>query len=52
MLSDEKKLIILLNRITFSDNDKIEIRTILENNRINRFEFYKYAFYYVATSER
>lgn len=45
-LSQEKRLIILLSRISFSNSVLKEVETILKDKNFNWFEFYQYAFYH------
>ena len=46
VLENEKKLIILLSRLTFSDDIVKEIDLILQDKNFNWFEFYQYALYH------
>lgn len=45
-LKNEKKLIVLLSRLTFSNNVLKEISFILQDEDFNWFEFYQYALYH------
>lgn len=45
-LESEKRLIILLSRLTFSEEIVNEVSTILQDKHFNWFEFYKYALYH------
>lgn len=45
-LEKEKRLIILLSRVTFSENIVSEIGMILKEKNFNWFEFYQYALYH------
>lgn len=45
-LHNEKKLIVLLSRTTFSEDIINEINEILQDNYFNWFEFYQYALYH------
>ena len=42
----ERELLIRLSRITFNQNEENDIKDILTNNRINWFQFFKYALYH------
>lgn len=49
-LEKEKKLVIYLSRLTFSDEIVAEARGILEDKNMNWFEFYKFTMYHKVMS--
>ncbi|OMF59913.1 nucleotidyltransferase family protein [Paenibacillus sp. FSL R5-0766] len=46
----EQELLILTSRLTFSENQKEQLTTLLSENRINWFEFYKLTLYHKTTT--